>query len=55
MDGASVKIVFEKDTCKMAGGALVLMRGFWIGTLYKLLGNTLISGCNNSLVPESGA
>ena len=33
MDDASVKTVFEKDACNMVRGALVLMRGFWIGTL----------------------
>ena len=27
MDDASVKTMFEKDTCKMVRGALVLMRG----------------------------
>ena len=33
MDDASVKIVFEKDSCKMVWGALVLMRGVRTGTL----------------------
>eukprot|EP00253_Pinus_taeda_P026289 PITA_26289 len=33
LDDAGVKIVFEKDTCKMVWGALVLMQGVWIGTL----------------------
>ena len=36
LDDACVKIVFEKDTCKMVHGPLVLMWGAWIGTLYKL-------------------
>jgi len=36
LDDAGVKTVFEKDTCKMVQGALVLMRGVQIGTLYKL-------------------
>ena len=36
IDDVGVKIVFEKDTCKMVRGALVLMWGVWIGTLYKL-------------------
>eukprot|EP00253_Pinus_taeda_P021493 PITA_21493 len=35
-DDAGVKTVFENDTCKMVRGALVLMRGVRIGTLYKL-------------------
>eukprot|EP00253_Pinus_taeda_P005186 PITA_05186 len=50
-----VKIVFEKDTCKMVQRALILMRGVRIGTLYTLQGSTVIDGCNNSMVPESGA
>ena len=33
LDDAGVKTVFEKDTCKMVRGALVLMRGVRIGTL----------------------
>ena len=30
------------------------MRGFRIGTLYKLQGSTVIVGCNSSVVPKSG-
>jgi hypothetical protein len=33
-------------------GAMVLMRGFRCGTLYKLLGSTYTNGCNNSFFPE---
>ena len=55
MDEVGVKIVFEKDTCKMVWGALVLMRGVRIGTLYKMQGSTIIDGCNSSVVPKSGA
>ncbi len=29
LDDAGVKTVFEKDTCKMVRGALVLMWGVW--------------------------
>ena len=36
LDDAGVKTVFEKETCKMIQGALVLIQGFQIGTLYKL-------------------
>ena len=54
MDAAGVKIVFDKDTCKMVWGALVLMRGARTGTLYKLQGSTVIDECHNSVVPESG-
>ena len=39
----------------MVWGALVLMWGVRIGTLYKLQGSTIIDGCNSSVVPESGA
>ena len=44
--------MFEKDTCNMVWGALVLMQGVQIGTLYKLQGGTVIDGCNISVVPE---
>eukprot|EP00253_Pinus_taeda_P027342 PITA_27342 len=55
LDDVGVKTVFEKDTCKMVRGALVLMRGVRIGTLYKLQGSTIVDGCNSSMVPENGA
>ena len=42
-----VRTVFENNTCKMVRGAMVLMRGVWCGTLYKLLGRTYTNGCNN--------
>ena len=42
MVDAGVKIVFEKDRCKMIQGETVLMRGVQYGTLYKLLGKTII-------------
>ena len=54
LDDACVKTVFEKDTCKMVRGALILMRGVWIGTLYKLQGSTVVDGCNSCMVPENG-
>ena len=53
MVDAGVKTVFEKDRCKMVRGAMVLMRGVQYGTMYKLLGKTVIDGCNNTIVPES--
>jgi hypothetical protein len=49
---AGVKTVFEKNTCKMVRGAMVLMRGVRCGTLYKLVGSTHTNGCNSSVVPE---
>ena len=54
LDDVGVKMVFEKDTCKMVRGALILMRGVRIGTLYKLQGSTVVDGCNSSMVPENG-
>eukprot|EP00253_Pinus_taeda_P014414 PITA_14414 len=48
LDDVGVKTVFEKDTCKMVRGALVL-RGVRIGTLYKLQGSTIVDGCNSFL------
>eukprot|EP00253_Pinus_taeda_P030792 PITA_30792 len=54
LDDAGVKTVFDKDTCKMVRGALVLMWGVRIGTLYKLHGSTVVDGCNSSMVPENG-
>jgi hypothetical protein len=35
MDDAGVKTVFEKETCRMVQ-AIVLLKGVWIGNLYKL-------------------
>jgi hypothetical protein len=34
-----VHTLFEKDTCKMDRGVMVLIKLVRIGTLYKLLGN----------------
>jgi hypothetical protein len=49
---AGIRTIFEKDTCKMVRGAMVLMRGVRCGTLYKLLGRTYTNGCNSSVVLE---
>jgi hypothetical protein len=49
---ARVKTIFEKKTCKMVQGAMVLMRGVHSGTLYKLLGTTYTNGCNSYVVLE---
>jgi len=53
MDDVDVKKMFEKYTCKMVHGVLVLMQGVHIGRLYKLLGSSIIDGCNSSLVLET--
>ena len=44
LDDAGVDIVFGNNTCTMVRGAMVLMRGVWCGTLYKLLGSTYTNG-----------
>ena len=49
MDDARVKIVFEKETCRMVQGEMVLLKGVWIGTLYKLQGSTISNGFNSSI------
>ena len=53
MADASVKTIFEKDTCKMVRQSMVLMRGVQIKNLHKLYGSTLVNGCNNTIVLES--
>jgi hypothetical protein len=52
LDDARVDTVLGKGTCKMVRGAMVLMRGFRCGTLYKLLGSTYTNGCNSCVVLE---
>ena len=39
----------------MLRGALVLIWGVWIGTVYKKQRSTIVDGCNSSMVLESGA
>jgi hypothetical protein len=52
MSDAGVHTLFQKDSCKMVRGAMVLMKGVWIGTLYNLLGNVDSTGCNNIVSPK---
>jgi hypothetical protein len=33
MDYVGVKTIFEKETCRMVRGAMVLLKGVWFGTL----------------------
>ena len=54
LDDAGVKTMFKKDTCRMVRGALTLMWGVWIGTLYKLQDSIVVDRCNSSLVHENG-
>jgi hypothetical protein len=46
--------VFEKETCRMVRGAMVLLKGVHIGTLCKLQGSTISDGCNSSIVIKIG-
>jgi hypothetical protein len=52
MSDASVHTLFQKDSCKMVRGAMVLMKGVQIGTLHKLLMNVDSTGCNNIIAPK---
>ena len=52
MGDAGVRTVFEKDTCKMVRGTMVLMQGIRIGTLYKLLGRTEGCSCHQMVDPK---
>jgi hypothetical protein len=54
MDNARVKKVFEKETHRMVRGAMVLLKGVHIGTLYQLQGRNISDGCNSSIVPDIG-
>jgi hypothetical protein len=54
MDDAGVKTIFEKETCKMVQGAMVMLKGIQFGTLYKMQGRTISDGCNSSIVPDIG-
>ena len=53
MVDADAQTVLQKYRCKMVLGAMVLMRGVRCGTLYRMLGRTIIDRCNSSIVPES--
>jgi hypothetical protein len=54
MDDAGVKTIFEKETCRMVRGAMVLLKGVRFGTLYKLQGSTISDRCNSSIVLDIG-
>jgi hypothetical protein len=49
-----VKLVFKKETCRMVQGEMVLLKGVWFETLYKLQGRNISDGCNSSIVLEIG-
>jgi hypothetical protein len=52
MDDARIKTVFEKVTCRMVRGAMVLLKGVRIGNIYKQQGRTISFGCNSCIVPD---
>jgi hypothetical protein len=54
MDVAGVKVIIEKETCRMVRGAMVFLKGVWFGTLYKLQGRTISDVFNSSIVPDIG-
>jgi hypothetical protein len=54
MDDAGVKTIFEKETCRIVRGEMVLLKGVWFGTLYKLQVIIITDGCNSSIVPDIG-
>jgi hypothetical protein len=54
IDDARLKTLFEKETCRMVQGVMVLLKGVRFGTIYKLQGSTISDGCNSSIVPDIG-
>jgi hypothetical protein len=54
MEDVGVKTIFEKGTCRMVRGAMVLMKGVRFGNLYKIIGSTISDGCNRSIVLNIG-
>jgi hypothetical protein len=54
MDDAGVKKIFKKETCRMVQGEMVLLKGLWFGTMYKMQGRTITDGFNSSIVPDIG-
>jgi hypothetical protein len=54
MDDARVKSIFEKEICRMVRGAMVLLKGVWFETMYKMQGSTISDGFNSSIFPDIG-
>ena len=52
MSGAGIQVIFNKESCKMVRGAMVLARGIRTGTLYKLEASTVSDKYNSSVVGE---
>jgi hypothetical protein len=55
MSDAGVHTLFQKDSCKMVRGAIVLIKGVQIGTLYKMFWNVDLTRCNNIISPKAGS
>ena len=49
---AGIQVIFNKESCKMVRGAMVLARGIRTGTLYKLEASTVSDGYNSSIFGE---
>jgi hypothetical protein len=54
INDARVKTIFEKETCRMVRGEMVLLKGVRFGNLYKLQGSTISDGCNSSIFLDIG-
>jgi hypothetical protein len=54
MNDAGVKTIFEKETCRIVRGEMVLLKGVQFGTLYKLQWSTISDGCNSSIILDIG-
>jgi hypothetical protein len=52
MSDACVHTLFQKDSCKMVRGVMILMRGVQIGTMQKLLGNVDSTRSNSFVALE---
>jgi hypothetical protein len=53
MSDSCLHTIIENHTCKMVKGAMVLLRGSHIGSLYKLLERDNTNDCNNVVFHEN--
>jgi hypothetical protein len=49
MVGVGVDTTFFKGGCRLVQGDMVLARGVWLGTLYKLDVTTQVMGSSNAV------
>jgi hypothetical protein len=54
MYDAGVKQIFEKETCRMVRGAMVLLKVFQFGSIYNKKGRTINDGFNSSIILDIG-